>query len=190
MTTEPLGEWPPPQGDPIYRIWLPESPWRPPLPAVPSVDFWECNVCGATGCPVPGTAQLDGGAQHVMEEHPDVVAAMAAEQVQQAERDARRDVAPLAEVEMDGYSPDGWDRAENEDEREQQAMAAGPEDDPLPGEIPDEAIQQLVDTEKMRESIRQISRSLQPAVAELVAEGWSEAQAREIVMALFLKGIR
>jgi hypothetical protein len=65
-----------PEPDPIWKVWLPETPWRPPLPHVPELQIWQCRICGARGCPVPGYPGMDGGTRHVMDEHADVVAAM------------------------------------------------------------------------------------------------------------------
>jgi hypothetical protein len=151
---------PGPEPDPIGKRWLPEGPWRPPLPSVPEVQAWECRVCGAVGCLVPGCTLMDAGGQHIETEHADVVAAMLA-----AEK-----IGPMS------TTPEQQEHLMDEHGQEFR--------DP----IPDAEIGKLIDTEKLKEAVRQLSRSLQPAVDALMEEGWTEVQAREMVLILFRQG--
>jgi hypothetical protein len=54
----------------------------------------------------------------------------------------------------------------------------------------DEISKKLKDFEAMLDGFRQVSEMLKGATAELVREGWTEEQAREIVVATFVNSTK
>jgi hypothetical protein len=54
----------------------------------------------------------------------------------------------------------------------------------------DEISKKLKDFETMLDGFRQVSEMLKGATAELVREGWTEEQAREIVVATFVNSTK
>ena len=54
----------------------------------------------------------------------------------------------------------------------------------------DEFTQRLADAEKLGEAFREVSDMLTSAVRTLESEGWTEEQARQIVVAAFVQSTR